>query len=85
MMIVDKFNALLPAHAVLCCLFMAWCILLSLQSKKQFLGEIWLLRLVRFCTVLGTKAELWDLRFVLAVLWNFRGVELGTVGNGEVL
>ncbi len=30
-------------------------------------------------------AQLWDLRFVLAVLWNFRGVELGTMGNVEVL
>lgn len=82
-MIVDKFNALMPAHAVLCCLF-TWCILLSLWGKKQFLGKIRLLRLVRFCTVLGTMAQLWDLRFVLAILWNFKGAELGTVGDFEV-
>ncbi len=38
-MIAAKFNALILTHAVLCCLFMAWCITTVTVGQKAISGQ----------------------------------------------
>ena len=59
-------------------IFPLWCVLLPLWYKKWKQGKIRLWTKVRISTVFGTMAVLVGSIVVVAELWNYLGVVLGT-------